>query len=205
MNITIIGSGNVGGALASAFKKAGHNVILGVRDPSGSFKGKDIADKLSLSYFDVEDAVKRSEVIVIATPAQSAVQVAQSLGDVRSKVIIDTMNSAFSKLPSYSNTTMALLGNCNCPDIVKCFNTTGFENMLNPVYDGVGIDMFMAGDSVKGKQVAAQLSKDIGFQNCYDFGGNDKLDLIESFATAWINLAIVQKMGRGIAFKVVKR
>ena len=205
MNITIVGAGNVGGALAVAFRKAGHSIILGVKNPAIPFKGKELADQYSFSYFKTAEAVAKSEVIVLSTPAQFAGEVAKSLGDVSAKIIIDTMNAVFIKPEGFTNTADAILANCNCTDVVKCFNTTGFENMANPVYHGEGIDMFVAGNSEKGKQAAMQLSKDIGFANCYDFGGNDKFFAIEQLAFAWVNLAIIQKYGRDITFKVIKR
>jgi len=90
-------------------------------------------------------------------------------------------------------------------DVVKCFNSTGFENMKEPEIDEVKLDMFMAGSSEKAKAVASQLSADAGFENCYDFGGADRVVLLEQFALAWINLAIFQGMGRNIGFKLVKR
>ena len=65
--------------------------------------------------------------------------------------------------------------------------------------------MFVAGNSDKGKAMTIQLAKDAGFGECYDFGGDDKVALLEQFALSWINLAIMQGHGRGIAFKVVKR
>jgi predicted dinucleotide-binding enzyme len=77
--------------------------------------------------------------------------------------------------------------------------------MLNPIYNGNGIDMFTAGNSEKGIEIATQLAKEIGFENVYHFGGNDKFDLMEQFALSWINLAIIQKQGRNLAFKVVRR
>jgi len=43
---------------------------------------------------------------------------------------------------------------------------------------------------------------DIGFVKCYDFGGDDQVNLLEQFAMSWINLAIIQKQGRGIVFKI---
>jgi predicted dinucleotide-binding enzyme len=205
MNIAIIGTGNVGSALALAFKKAAHTVILGVRNPLSDFKGKDFAVDNAFSFYDIEAAVKISEVIVLCTPGFAAHEAAKSLGDVSDKVIIDTMNSGFKKPAHYSNTSEAVLDNCNCNDVVKCFNTTGFENMANPVYGETSIDMFIAGSSAKAKQVATQLAKDIGFAEVYDFGGNDKFDLIEQWAMCWINLAIIQKNGRNIAFKVLHR
>ncbi len=84
---------------------------------------------------------------------------------------------------------------------MKCFNSTGAENMAQPE----GLDMFVAGSSVRGKAAATQLALDMGFSACYDFGGDDKVALLESFALCWINLALMQGYGRNIAFKLVKR
>jgi 8-hydroxy-5-deazaflavin:NADPH oxidoreductase len=205
MNITIIGSGNVGGTLAVGFRKAGHSVILGVKDPALPFKGKDLALEYNFPFYAISEAVQKSDVIVIAAPAHFAHEIAQTLGDVKGKVIIDTMNAVMKKPANYATASEAILENCNSTDVVKCFNSTGAENIANPNYDGVALDMFMAGDSAKGKLVAAQLAKDIGFANCYDFGGNDKFALLEQFAFAWINLAIMQKQGRNFGFKILKR
>jgi predicted dinucleotide-binding enzyme len=205
MKIAIIGTGNVGGALASGLTKAKHEVIFGVRQPTENFKGKELAYELNIPVFTIQDAVAKSDVIILSTPAQIAHEIARQLGDVKEKIIIDTMNAVFMKPAHYTNTSDAILDNCNCTDVVKCFNSTGFENMLNPIYNGEGIDMFVAGNSEKGKAVASQLAKDIGFATCYDFGGNDKFYALEQFAFAWINLAIVQKHGRNLAFKLIKR
>ncbi len=38
MNIAIIGSGNVGGALAQQWIKAGHTVLIGAKLPLGQFQ-----------------------------------------------------------------------------------------------------------------------------------------------------------------------
>ncbi len=205
MNITIIGSGNVGCTLALGFRKAGHSVVLGVKDPAIPFKGKDLALEYNFPFYAISEAVQKSDVIIIAAPAHVAHEVAQTLGDVQGKVIIDTMNAVMKKPAHYPNSTEAILDNCNATDVVKCFNTTGAENMANPRYGDTVLDMYMAGDSHKGKLVATQLAKDIGFAECYDFGGNDKITALEQFAFAWINLAMMQKMGRNIGFKLLKR
>lgn len=205
MNITIIGAGNVGGTLALAFRKAGHSVIFGVRDKDGDFKGIKLAIDNGISWFNIDEAVGKSEVIVISTPAQYAADIARQLGDLKGKVIIDTMNSAFLQPSGYTNTADAILANSNAQDLVKCFNTTGFENMANPRYGDTSLDMFVAGNSIAGKKIATQLAKDIGFGEVYDFGGNETFQLIEQFALCWINLAIIQKHGRDLAFKLIRR
>lgn len=203
MKITIIGSGNVGGALAQGWAKSGHEITFGVRNKD-EFKGNRLSGIQSITA-SIPDAVKSSEVIVIAAVPQAVLSIAGMMGDVSDKVIIDAMNSVSVKPEPYANTTEALTNLTNCRDIVKCFSTTGAENMADPVYQGKGIDMFYAGDSDKAKRVAEQLAKDLGFENIYNFGGSDKFQLLEQFALSWINLAIMQGYGRNIAFKILKR
>lgn len=205
MKIAIIGTGNVGGALATQWSRVGHEINLGVRD-TATFKGVQLLANPNTQVMSVESAVKCSEIILISTPAIAAVEVARSLGDTSGKVIIDAMNIVMGRGPQgYRNTSDALLANTITRDVVKCFNTTGFNNMLDPIYNGVGIDIFVAGDSEKGRQVAVQLAQDAGFGACYAIGGNDKFELMEQFAWFWINLAMFQGQGREIGFKLLKR
>lgn len=77
--------------------------------------------------------------------------------------------------------------------------------MMNPVYQGTAIDLFMAGDSDRAKSIVRQLALDAGFAECYDIGGNDKFELMEQFAFFWINLAMFKGQGREIGFKLLKR
>lgn len=210
MNIAIIGTGNVGGALATKWAKVRHTIFLGVQNIE-NFKGKELLNNPNTSAHLVQEAVKSAEVILLATPAIAAIEVAQSLGNTSGKVIIDAMNVVALNnvmrrgLEGYSNTADAILANTVSKDVVKCFNTTGFNNMENPDYNGIKADMFVAGDSEKGKEIAKQLSSDAGFATCYDIGGNDKFFLIEQFANFWINLALFQGEGREMAFKLMKR
>ena len=205
MKIAVIGAGNVGGALAKSWAGAGHDVVLGVKDIQDEKLKPLLEAGGNISADSVSNASAVSDVIVIAAVPGAVKQISEQLGDVKDKIIIDAMNSLSSKPEPFPNTTEALKEWTNCENIVKCFNTTGFENMENPVYNGEGIDMFVTGDSVKGKETAVRLSKDLGFARCYDFGGDDKFQLLENFAFSWINLAIMQKLGRGMAFKILKR
>ena len=156
------------------------------------------------SFTSVETAVKHSEVILIDTPPTAIFEVIKQMGNVANKIIIDATNS-IGKSPEPYKTVYHCLADKTSADVVKCFNTTGFENMLNPVYKGEAVDMFMAGDSDIAKDIAVQLALDCGFENCYDFGKSDKVELLEKFALSWINLAIMQGQGRDIAFRLVRR
>ena len=203
MNIAIIGTGNVGGALATNWSKKGHNINLGVQDLN-KFKGQDLLKNENTNVYSIHEAVEKSEGILIATPPTVIFEILEHMGDVSGKIIIDATNAVM-KRPEPYKTVYDCLADKTKAEIVKCFNTTGFENMLNPTYHGQGIDMFMAGDIDKAKSVAKQLALDCGFASCIDFGKSDKVELLEKFALSWINLAIMQGHGRDIAFKVVRR
>lgn len=205
MKIAIIGTGNVGGALATKWANKGHEINLGVRDVS-NFKGEALLANPNTKALTIEEAVKNSEIILLSTPAIAAVEVVKSLGDTTAKIIIDSMNIVMGRGPQgYRHTTDAILENTQTKDVVKCFNTTGFNNIQNPNYGNIALDLFVAGDSEKGKQASIQLAKDAGFADCYNIGGNDKFELMEQFAWFWINLAMFQGQGRDIGFKLMKR
>ncbi|MEQ8476628.1 NAD(P)-binding domain-containing protein [Fulvivirga sp.] len=204
MKIAIIGTGNVGGSLATKWANAGHKIVLGVRDIN-NFKGQELLKNPNTEAMSVPEAAKASEVILIATPAPMAIEVAKSLGDTAGKIIVDTMNVVMGRGPEgFANTSDAILACTNTKDVVKSFNTTGFNNIENTIYGDQRIDMFMCGDSSNGKRVVVQLAKDAGFQECHDIGGNDKFQLMEQFAWFWINLAMKNK-NRDFAFKILKR
>ncbi|MCC6412497.1 MAG: NAD(P)-binding domain-containing protein [Saprospiraceae bacterium] len=204
MKIAIIGSGNVGGALAQQWIKAGHTVLVGARFPL-SDKNTALASIIGEDRFtDVASAVAQCDAVLIASPPTAILDIIESMGDVSGKALIDATNAVRQKPEPYQTVYHALVDKTGA-NVVKCFNTTGFENMLNPDYGHVRLDMFMAGDSDTAKDLAEQLAKDAGFENCYDFGGADRVELLEQFAMAWINLAIFQKMGRNVGFKLVRR
>jgi hypothetical protein len=205
MNIAIIGTGNIGGTLAKAWARAGHRIYLGVRNLS-EFKGKELLAQANITAHPIADAVAASEVIFIAAVPTATASIVASLGEVSGKVIIDAMNSVRAKPDGYENTFEAIKELCSKAEVVKCFNSTGVENLAQPLYpDGTRLDMYMAASSTAGKDIARQLALDAGFEACIDFGGDDKVALLEQFALAWINLAMMQGMGRGIGFKLHRR
>lgn len=205
MHIAIIGTGNVGGALATAWARAGHHLHLGTRTPD-TFADSPLLQNPNTALSTIGEAVRSAEVILLAVPAPAAAEVTTLLGDTTGKIIIDAMNIVMGRGPAgYTNTTDAILANTQTRDVVKCFNTTGFNNMIDPRYGDLALDLFMAGDSERGKRIAEQLAHDAGFAACYDVGGNDKFQLMEQFAFFWINLAMFQKQGREIGFKLLRR
>lgn len=203
MKIAIIGTGNVGGALAMAWAKAGYEIVLGVQDTT-RFKGQDLVSHPGIKARTTREAVAVADVVLVAIPPPAIFSVLENAGDLTGKVVIDATNSVGARPEPYP-TVYHVLVDRSAAQVVKCFNSTGFENMKNPVYQGEGIDMFMAGDNPKAKEVARELALAAGFGQCIDFGKGDKVELLEKFALSWINLAIMQGFGRDIAFRLVRR
>ncbi len=205
MKIAIIGTGNVGGALATQWAKAGHQILLGTRDLD-KFEDKHLLNNANTTLLTISESAENAEVILIAAVPQATQSIAEQIkAFAKDKIVIDAMNAVRIKPEGFNNSFEALKSYLPESEIVKCFNSTGFENMANPIYHGEGIDMFVAGSSIKGKEIAQKLALDAGFSACWDFGGDDKAQLLEHFALCWINLAIMQGHGRNMAFKVIKR
>jgi predicted dinucleotide-binding enzyme len=203
MKIAIIGAGDVGSALATQWHKAGHTIVIGARD-SQSPKVKHLLEIVpDITLATIPDAVAQSDAVLISTPYTAIFDLIAQIGDVTGKVIIDATNVVQEKPAPYETAYHALADKTEA-EVVKCFNSTGFVNLQNPIYGGEGVDMFMAGDSAKAKEVAAQLAKDAGFATCLDLGGADKVALVEQIAVLWINICLAQGEWN-LALKVLKR
>ncbi|MFN8886664.1 MAG: NAD(P)-binding domain-containing protein, partial [Cyclobacteriaceae bacterium] len=79
MNIAIIGTGNVGSALAQGLVQAGHQVSFGVRDAS-SPKSQKASTMAGTTLQSIEAASASAEVIVIATPPEAVLSLVTQLG-----------------------------------------------------------------------------------------------------------------------------
>ncbi len=135
MKIAILGTGNVGGALARAWTKKGHEVVFGTREPQ-SVKVQDLVANLGkrASAASPERAAQSCELVVLATPWPAAQESLQSCGKLAGKLVIDCTNPL---APDLSG--LVLGGNTSGGEqvaqwsggapVFKSFNTTGAENM----------------------------------------------------------------------------
>lgn len=205
MKIAVIGTGNVGGALATNLAKAGHQIFLGVKDTQ-DFKGKSLLENPNTTAHLVAESAENAEVIIVAVWPQAVLSIVEQIKDfAKGKILIDAMNQLGPKPKGFEHSFEAFRNLLPETEVVKCFNTTGAENLTDPVYNGEAINMFVAGDSEKGKEVAKQLSTDVGFSPCLDFGGDETVPMLEGFAMVWHHLAMNQEYGRNIAFKFLQR
>src|SRR4051812_48763361 len=93
MQIGIIGAGNVGGALGTAWARKGHHVRFGVRHPAGPEMTallKEIGPAAAAGS--PSEAAHFGEAVVFATPWPATREAIQSAGDLDEKVLLDCTN-----------------------------------------------------------------------------------------------------------------
>ena len=186
MRIAVIGAGNIGRTLGAKWATAGHQVVYGVRSP-GAPETAPIAD-----------AVASAEVVVLAVPGAAAKDVLAALGEaLAGKVVIDATNDVqgTGKLHALEELT-------DGAHPVRAFNTLGWENFADPVFDGVTADLFYAAEEGHAKEVADRLIADVGLRPVW-LGGVDAFDLVDSLTRLWFTLAFQRKLGRRLAFKML--
>jgi hypothetical protein len=209
MKIGIIGTGNVGSALGKGWASKGHQILFGTRQPESEKVQKLLAEVgEGGTAVSIPDAIQQANIIVLATPWNVLAQVTQSVTDWQGKIVIDATNPIGPGFQlAVGHTTSAaeqLAAHLPGASVVKAFNTTGAENMVDPVYSGEPATMFICGDDADAKVTVTELAETLGFEVA-DVGGLDAARLIEPMALVWINLAIKQGLGRNIAFKLVRR
>ena len=89
MNITIIGSGSVGRALGNGWRKAGHSVTFGVRDPAG--KAAELKQQ-GFTVVEVGAAARAADVVVLAVPWSAVAATIKALGALTAKIVVDATN-----------------------------------------------------------------------------------------------------------------
>jgi predicted dinucleotide-binding enzyme len=86
---------------------------------------------------------------------------------------------------------------------VKAFNTVFAQNQSIGKIGNEQLTAFIAGDDLKAKQTAAQLTRDIGF-DLVDCGPLKAARYLEAMGIMIINLAYNYGMGTKIGYKLVK-
>lgn len=204
MDIAVIGSCKTSVAIGEKLALAGHRVFFGLKNNEAD--NIELSDYIGNIYFEtITNAASAADVIILSSPAEDIREIAYLLDDVRGKVIIDVSGNIDPHPEEYVFTVRATRSITGAADVVKAFSGTGLQGLLSPIFEEERHDMFVAGDSKRAKAMTMLLARDMGFINCYDFGNQDTIPMLEDMARCWHNLAIRQKMGEKIAFKIVKR
>ena len=203
MEIAIIGAGNVGAALATAWTRAGHSILLGLRDAG---KHGELIKRTGARALTPAEAAQRAEVIVLALPYAAVEAAVSELGSLAGKVLIDATNPVARTdhgpdlaLGFTNSAAEALARQVPQARVVKTLNQVGAEVMEDTSGFAHPPVMFMAGDDEEAKRVVSTLLADLGFEPL-DAGPLHRARLLEPLAMVWINQALIRGHGRNWAF-----
>jgi 8-hydroxy-5-deazaflavin:NADPH oxidoreductase len=207
MKIAIIGTGNVGGAVARGLKKSSHTIVLGTRNVTDKAI-RDLAADVGAELASPAEAARSVELVVLALPWNVAEAAVKALGDLSGKIVIDCMNP----LGMIGGVLGLLLGHTTSGGeivagwlpgarVVKTLNQVGAEIMADNANMPHRPVMFMAGNDAQAKALVATVLTD-GFEPL-DAGDITKSRLLEPFGMVWINQALLRGKGRTWAFAAV--
>jgi predicted dinucleotide-binding enzyme len=197
MKIGILGSGDVGRTLGSGLAALGHEVMIGSREPDSSrlreWVGLTGGHGSTGIY---AEAAAFAEVAILATRWSGCEAVIGLAGqnNLSAKVIIDVTNPLVFRPDEPPE---LLLGHHDSggeqiqrwlpnSQVVKAFNTVGYQNMVNPQFPGGPPDMFIAGNDGHAKAVVAGFCTALGW-NPVDLGGIRCSRMLEPLAALWVN------------------
>ncbi len=211
MKVGILGSKDVGQALARGISKHGHAVMIGTRDAE---KLRLFAEETKVQVGSFADAARFGEVVILALNGQGAEAAIDLAGPAsfEDKLVLDSTNPLdFSKgMPPglFVGTTDSLGERIQRKlpraKVVKCFNTVPNSVMIDPPFTEP-VPMIICGDDPEAKRRTEALLRSFGWPGVLDVGGIDGARWLEALVPLWVRAgAALDLFGKGSwAFKVV--
>jgi 8-hydroxy-5-deazaflavin:NADPH oxidoreductase len=161
MHIGIIGSGNIGGTLGRHWATAGHKVMFSSRHPE---ELQSMAANVGAKVGTVAETVAFGEVVLLAIPFGKVAEVAQQVGQLNRKILIDATNPYPQRdgdvarrviTDDLQTATGYVASQFPGAATIKAFNSIYFKVLEEQA--------FRSGDDLQAKQTVKQLIEAIGF------------------------------------------
>jgi predicted dinucleotide-binding enzyme len=194
MRIAVIGSGSVGRTLAPAFRRLGHEVVVGTRDPEATSAREDWADSdLPLQTFG--EAARGADLVVNATGGGVSLEALAEV-DLAGKVLLDVANpldfsAGFPPTLTVKDTdSLAEQIQRTHPEarVVKALNTVTAAVMVDPGRLAEATTIFMAGDDPLARETARELLAELGWVDIVEFPTLDAARGLEMWLPLWVRL-----------------
>jgi len=198
MRIGILGTGSVGSSLGTGFADAGHEVMLGSRDPSqprlAEWAAVDPAHRRVGAY---REAADFGEIVVLAVPGRVLEWALEAAGhdSFTDSIVIDVTNpiaytdsgevvDAYGDDDSGAEFVQRAL-----PDtpVVKAFNQINAADMTHPERSSTTV-LRIAGDDEAAKRAVTTLAESFGWE-VRDLGPLEKSRALEHGVVAWVGRA----------------
>jgi 8-hydroxy-5-deazaflavin:NADPH oxidoreductase len=197
MNIGILGSGDVGKALAAGFLKHGHQAMIGTRDADSAKLADWVAQNPAGRVGNFAEAGRFGELLVLAVKGTVALDALRLAGAVNfaGKPVIDATNPIADAPPVngvlrfFTTLDQSLMEQLQSafPDayFVKAFNSVGNSLMVNPELPGGKPTMFICGNDDAAKQTVRGILDQFGWETA-DMGSVEAARAIEPLCMLWL-------------------
>jgi 8-hydroxy-5-deazaflavin:NADPH oxidoreductase len=190
MRIAVIGKGKIGGTLGGKWLAAGHDVVYGSRDGSGTGPG-------GAPVAPVGDALTDADVVLLAVPGQVVGEVVSELGAaLAGKIVIDAVNRIGA--PEFDARAM-VADAAPQARYVRAFNTLGWENFADPL---PGTDLFFAADP-EARPTAEELISAVGLDPFF-VGDQSATATVDGLLPLWFALVTQNGGNRRVALRVIR-
>jgi predicted dinucleotide-binding enzyme len=193
--IGIIGTGDVGKALAKGFLHHGHQVMVGSRSPEKlEAIRKSIGSTLATGT--LKETADFAEVVVLAVKGTAAKEAILATGSdaLAGKIVIDTTNPIADAPPVngvlqfFTDRNESLLEQLQravpSARFVKAWSCVGHVHMVDPKFPGGRPTMFIGGNDQQSKEVVSGLLQTFGW-DVEDLGAVESARAIESLCQLW--------------------
>jgi predicted dinucleotide-binding enzyme len=189
----VLGSGEVGQALAKGLAAAGYGVHIGTRRPG---KLAAFSKKTGIPDASFKDVAAWAEAIVLAVKGTAALEVVELAGpkNFQGKLVVDTTNPISDDPPQdgvlhyFTGPNESLMERLQAAHpkaaFVKAFNSVGADLMVHPAINGGPPTMFYCGNDAPAKTVVAKILEQFGWEGA-DMGGAIAARAIEPLAQLW--------------------
>jgi 8-hydroxy-5-deazaflavin:NADPH oxidoreductase len=187
MQISVIGTGKIGGTLGEKWRAAGHDVVYGSRHPTTDGPG-------GANVVTVAEAIAGAQAVLFAVPGGTVGElVAEHGAALDGLVVIDAANRIGEPIVNSHEVIVAAGAH-----YVRAFNTLGWENFAEPLPDA---DLFFAADP-EARETAEALISAIGLRPVC-VGGVDAAGTVDSLLGVWFALVKQHGGNRKVALRVV--
>jgi predicted dinucleotide-binding enzyme len=213
MRIGILGSGEVGRVLASAFLQEGHQVMLGTRDKSKTEIVKWQEENNGGSTGSFSETAKFGELLVLAVGGLVVEDVINLAGkeNFSNKTLIDTTNPLAAVPPQngvlkfFTTLEQSLMERIQAfiPEahVVKAFNSVGNVFMYKPPFKEPPT-MFICGNNEEAKKEVTSILTSFGWET-EDMGKVEAARAIEPLCILWCIPGFIRNQWTH-AFKLLK-
>ena len=174
--VAVIGTGDMGDSLGPRLAALGYPVVYGTRDPASDRVAALVARTgHGATATTQKEAAQAGDIVFMLVPWPAMEEVAQSLGNLAGKIIVDT-SMPFAQGPdgypqSIVETSSAEMIQRWNPDakVVKAFATQGSQIIDDPLAAGGPVTVPIASDDRGAKQKVASIAAEMGLEPV-DFG-----------------------------------